>query len=136
MAGLHYIHEKSIIHNDIKEDNVVIDMADGEFNAIIIDFGKASLDGQGKKYTLTDSDRKLYKTRHPHIAPDLRDGLTNQDKYSDVYSAGRLLLILIEKKVLVNPAIYKLANLCTTYSTIERPSSNDLYTSIINVFLR
>ena len=65
MAGLHYIHEKSIIHNDIKEDNVVIDMADGEFNAIIIDFGKASLDGQGKKYTLTDSDRKLYKTRHP-----------------------------------------------------------------------
>lgn len=103
-------------------------MADGEFNAVIIDFRK---DGQGKKYTLTDSDRKLYKTRHPHIAPDLRDGLTKQDKYSDVYSAGRLLILLMEKKVLVNPAIYKLANLCTTYSAIERPSSNDLYTSII-----
>ena len=86
-------------------------MADGEFNAVIIDFGK---DGQGKKYTLTDYDRKLYKTRHPHIAPDLRDGLTNQDKYSDVYSAGCLLILLMEKKVLVNPAIYKLANLCTT----------------------
>ena len=44
-------------------------------------------------YTLSPEDIKVYKTKHPHIAPDLRDGLRCQDKFSDIYSFGRVLLI-------------------------------------------
>ena len=73
--GINYIHEKGIIHNDIKEDNIVLDIDhNGDFKAVLIDFGKACTDGFGKKYKLSSKEIKDYKLKHPHVAPDLRHG--------------------------------------------------------------
>ena len=58
---IYYIHQKcGIIHNDIKEDNIVLEADAGQIKAVLIDFGKACFHGNGKKYTLLFDDRNLY----------------------------------------------------------------------------
>ena len=105
ISGVYYLHQKrSILHNDLKEDNILLEVENEQMKAIIIDFGKSCFDGNGKKYSLSHEDIKLYKVKHPQIATDLRDGLSTQDKCSDAYSFGRVLLILFEK-VLPIPAL-------------------------------
>ena len=72
VAGLNYLHEKcSILHNDLKHDNIVLQQENEEIN------GKAFYYWTWKKI-LSKENRELYKSRHPHIAPDLRDGVCSQ----------------------------------------------------------
>ena len=40
----------------------------------------------------TAEERKQYELKHPHIAPDLRDGITTQNVKTDVFFLRRLLL--------------------------------------------
>ena len=133
--GLHYIHEKcGILHNDLKEDNIVLEIVDkNQIKAVIIDFGKSCLIANGKNYLLSPDERKVYVSKHPHIAPDLRDGLRCQDKFSDIYSFGRVLLILFEK-VLAIPALDAISKQCLHYNAVERMSTIDMYTFIKNLF--
>ena len=59
--GLEYIHQKNIIHRDLKTDNITM----YEQNKNIPDFGKSDYGNATKKYN------------HRHIAPDLVDGIEN-----------------------------------------------------------
>lgn len=63
ISGLKYIHKKENLHNDIKEDNVVI----SESTAVIIDFGKACFKKDGRAYKLSQLQRQQYKAKHSHI---------------------------------------------------------------------
>ena len=133
ISGIYYIHHKcDIIHNDIKEDNIVLDVNDGLFKAVLIDFGKACFHGNGKKYSLSLDDVNLYKRNHPHIAPDLRDGLCFQDRLSDVYSFGRVLFLVYEK-VLPVAVLEPLSKLCLKYNGVDRPTTEDLNTFLTNL---
>ena len=78
---------------------------------------------------------ELYKSRHPHIAPDLRDGICSQSKSSDVFSFGRVISILIERVPLNIPALQALAQECMKYSSADRPATKDLNTSLNNLIL-
>ena len=81
MSGLNYLHDKSILHNDIKEDNILLDGVGEEMKAIIIDFGK---EVNGKCYCFSASDKQKYRSKHPQISPDVVDGVRHQDKLSDI----------------------------------------------------
>ena len=76
------------------------------------------------------SDKDLYKTRYPHIAPHL--GISIQCKLSDIYSFGRFLWILAEE---VPPTLGKLAQECMKYDSFSYPTTNDLHTFISNLFM-
>lgn len=133
ISGINYIHGNGIIHNDIKEDNVLIDQDYNDcWKPVIIDFGKACLESSGKKYCLSKEEIEYYKRHHAHIAPDLRDGLRNQDRYSDSYSFGRVLSIL-NREVLAIPVLSSLAQECLNYDAKIRPSTKDLYTFMKNL---
>ena len=125
--GLCYIHAKNILHNDIKEDNVVLHAN----KAIIVDFGKACLAKDGKKYFLSNEEKKKYMDFHPHISPDLRDGRCIQSKSTDVYSFGRLLFIVSEKAI-ATPFLISLSKQCMEYNSMDRPITTDLFTSLSN----
>ena len=132
--GLKYLHnhEKGpILHNDLKNDNVVVDEINGQVGSIIIDFGKACFEKNAKLYDLSIKDRERYKIYHPQVAPDVRDGIHKQSVLSDVYSYGRIMLSMNEKLSL--PAISSMANLCLKYNADDRPKANELYISVQNL---
>ena len=47
-------------------------------NKLIIDFGKACFEKDGKTYKLSSSEKQQYKMKHPQVAPDIRDGIQCQ----------------------------------------------------------
>ena len=133
-TGMNYLHNRidPILHNDIKEDNIVAELSLSKMRSIIIDFGKACLIKDAKRYTLTASNKEIYKNRHPHIAPDLRDG---QCKGSDVFAFGRVIASINNKKLLL-PALTSMSQLCLKYDATDRPSTENLHTFLTNLLLK
>ena len=123
-----YIHSKNILHNDIKSDNVIIDNTSPIPQSILIDFGKGFV-SDGKQYKLSLAERRRYAIEHPQVAPDLRDGHCRQSHSSDVYSLGRVIK-QINDKFLHIPFIASRATFCTQYVCTQRPSTDELYTSL------
>lgn len=77
LSGLEHLHSQyKILHNDLKDDNIALSKTLSQIKAVIIDFCKACKISEGKYYSisLTQEERKCYKTCHPQIAPDLCDG--------------------------------------------------------------
>lgn len=92
ITGIDYMHGLNIIHNDIKENNVLLKEVKGIMIPKISDFGKAALASQGSVFNLEENQRKLYNEKHRHIAPELRNlnGFV-QSTVTDAYSVGRVL---------------------------------------------
>ena len=127
VKGLEYLHSHckgSILHNDLKCDNIVVDNSSGFVEPCIIDFGKACFECNAKQYQLSKSEKEKYKLRHPQVAPDVRDGIKKQSKASDVYSFGRILSNINEKKPI--PAVLSIVDKCLQYNSNARPLTHDL----------
>ena len=59
-----YIHNKKILHNDLKSDNIVLDKEEREeisYFPILVDFCKARNMSAVPKKQLTESEKKMYK---------------------------------------------------------------------------
>jgi len=126
--GLDYLHSNyKVIHNDIKGDNIVLDMKESSIEGIIIDFGKACSISEGEYYTLSETKKEKYKRYHPHISPDLRDGVSKQSVLSDVYSYGRIVSAVNESKV-KDEHLTQLSKNCLRYNSSERPSTKMIKT--------
>lgn len=100
-----YLHKKvGILHNDLKGDNVLIttqkttnqrlSAADvsSALQVVVIDFGKALKPTDGRKYTLSHSEKLKYFQYHPHIAPELVEGTSCQNTSTDIFSLGKLFM--------------------------------------------
>ena len=133
ISGIKYLHEKSIIHNDIKEDNITLTNIGHKIKSVVIDFGKACFVKNGKKYNLSAVEKRRYKLVHPQVPPDVVDGIRIQDKLSDVYSFGRILKSIAEDKLPV-PALASISKECLLYNANDRPTIDDLYVFTYNLF--
>ena len=111
LEALTYLHEDmNILHNDIKLNNVlIVKSADcSQYQAVLIDFGKATLANESKRYNLNGIDRAEYICRFPHIPPEVVERETCQTIYSDMYAYGKLLFHLL------NHGIFDTFNVKTT----------------------
>lgn len=136
VSALNYICSKNVIHNDIKSDNVLIEMLGDDYadaRAILIDFNKACLLDEGKLYKLSKENEKKYAKSHPQIAPEVRRGLAKQSFASDVYSTGRVLH-KINSMCLQIACIQSLSELCICEDCKKRPSASELHTFFSNLF--
>ena len=134
--GLLYLHshrQGAILHNDLKNDDVVVSKSFEFVEPCIIDFGKACFQREAKLYKLSTSDQEVYKKRHPQVAPEVRNGSYKQSIASDVYSFGRILSA-VNRKLSV-PVLMSMCELCLDYNYDKRPNTNDLCTFLENLFL-
>ncbi|XP_069125738.1 serine/threonine-protein kinase D1-like [Argopecten irradians] len=104
VIGLHSIHEKKVLINDIKDDNIIIYGTD--LRAKFIDFGHASC-GFEKSY-------KGDTSRSYHLAPEVRNHNPTTPA-SDVYSLGDTLGYFSVNKL--NSLVYR----CKRPDPVERP---------------
>ena len=129
-TALSYIHRLGYLHNDIKGNNVILGKTQsGEVEAHLIDYGKACHQTKGKVYQLTAEECKEYETKHPHIAPDLRDGLTAQNVQTDVYSLGRLLVKVCTKYAILGE-MRKIGRRCLADMSMDRPELSTVLRAI------
>ena len=131
LSGLDHLHSKlNILHNDLKADNIVLTShSSTKLKAILIDFGKACELSDGKRYSLTQQEKKRYKLHHPQIAPDLCNGVCKQSKATDVYSIGRVMKIVNDNSTLNNEVISQLSEQCMQYDGRLRPEVHTLISS-------
>ena len=60
LAALVYLRSKNILHNDIKSDNILIEMLPSDARSVLIDFNKARFSEDGVSYKLSNEDKKKY----------------------------------------------------------------------------
>ena len=76
-SALVYLKSKSILHSDIKSDYILIEKLPPQFTdvrAVLIDFNKACLCCEARRYTLSSKERVYYAEHFPQIAPEVRNG--------------------------------------------------------------
>lgn len=82
-----YIHQKGILHNDIKRDNIVVT----DTRVVLIDFGKATMINCPVIYNIFPNSKEhfMYNQNHRHLAHELRNiPNSKQSIYTDIYSIG------------------------------------------------
>lgn len=90
--ALKVVHEKNILHLDIKPDNILIDESD---NAILIDFGISISIDDHRKTTLLGA-------RTPHYSPPEQGSKISFNSISyatDIYALGCTLYVLLTGKL-------------------------------------
>lgn len=134
ISALVYLHHKSIVHNDIKTDNIVIETLNvTDVRAILIDFNKACYAEEGRLYKLSSQEIAKYAKNHPQIAPEVRRGIQKQSFASDVYSFGRVFN-KINSNVLKVPCLHDLSMLCLSEIIQKRPTADELNVFLTNLF--
>ena len=91
IEGLHAIHLSGFIHNDMKPDNVMVDVRGLHYNAVVIDFRKACPLHKGiiLFYKLPNKmEKQKHLKRYPHMEPELIAGDSPQNVLTDIYSLG------------------------------------------------
>lgn len=122
IEALLYIHSKCFIHGDLKSDNIVVSHSNNKYSPVIIDFGKCTKVSECVTCkVLTAAEQLLYKTKYPHIAPEIVSGLRPSFS-SDVYSLGLILGTVCEK---LHACLYDLqviVKCCTEVNPCKRIS--------------
>lgn len=96
--ALLHIHEVGFLHNDLKSNNVILDIVKQSFNPVIIDFGKSlPMSGLKGPKILSEEKQKKYRKEFPHIAPEIVTGKRGQSVKSDIYSFGRVVNSIFSK---------------------------------------
>ena len=129
VEGLQALHKKNLLHQDLKNDNVVFhENTDGNLVPVIIDLGQCIQISKSRKYNLHGTaERALYKKKHRHIAPDVVDGEVTPCFATDVYSFGMIFQDVIEHsgKAFVADLV-QMCTSCLHYKSNKRPETDDI----------
>ena len=88
LNAVKYIHGRSILHNDIKADNIIVVHNE---RVVLIDFGKATNVKCPIMYNVgpLSPEYETYETHHRHLAYELRNKPgTYQSIFTDTFSVG------------------------------------------------
>lgn len=92
-SGLEAVHHSGVLHRDLKPSNVMLEQEDGEWRAVLTDFGIAKWLQQATDQERTNGTGNLLATP-AYAAPEQLEGkkLTTA---SDVYSLGTVLFEIV-----------------------------------------
>ena len=85
------LHSNSLMHRDIKGDNLLITYKNTKFVLVIIDFGKCIRKQKACIKVLSKEQQVEYRQKYKHIAPELLAGTHLPSYASDILTFGFLL---------------------------------------------
>ena len=117
--ALNYMHQRGIMHCDLKPENVMVTAND--YRAKVIDIGLPETDYK--------TDHELLIKENEFNAPELFKG-EEADQRSDVYSLGKIIEFIIERNMLSQYS--SVATHCTQFSREQRFDSIMEVRSLLN----
>lgn len=97
LEALKVLHSNSLIHRDIKGDNILITYKNTKFVPVIIDFGKCIRKQEACLKVMSKEEQVEYRQTYKHIAPEVVAGTHLPSYASDIYSLGLLLRQIANK---------------------------------------
>ena len=94
VKGVMEFHDHGLLHNDLKNDNVLLEKRGKRYNAVIIDFGMASTITAPAKMVGVPKELKMayvHGGEADYIAPEVVLDEQPASIASDVFSVGRIL---------------------------------------------
>ena len=90
-----YFHDIGLLHNDIKDNNIIAARRNSSYLIKIIDFGKVTLKSSPEIYDLSPLKRIKYNSAHRYLAHELRNtSKCPQSPLTDTYSLGYVIKYL------------------------------------------
>ncbi|KAK6185924.1 hypothetical protein SNE40_008056 [Patella caerulea] len=109
--ALFNIHSCHVIHNDVKADNILVDL-DG-FDVRFIDFGMSTF-RKGLEFTASSD----YMTKYKFVAPEVRENCHSTPQ-SEIFSLGYLFCqIMTQARVVQLRPLWKT---CSSTRALSRP---------------
>ncbi|XP_041468078.1 dual serine/threonine and tyrosine protein kinase-like isoform X1 [Lytechinus variegatus] len=130
--GIHAMHERDLLHNDIKPNNILLHRND-RWKAYIIDMGNVTtVTMPHKNRNLTNHEMEGYRLGvvYQHLAPEyILDGEYSSIQ-SDIFSLGRIIHYI--SRVIHNSDLFNLATLMINSHPHLRPLWKDIIRVIKN----
>ena len=119
--GMKYMHDQGLLHNDFKDDNVLVRYAGGTWHACIIDVGLCTLEAYPRVRNLTEEQKERFRRFHAHIAPELVEDGAPETQLSDVFQLGLVLQFVGQNGGV--PELVRLGDWCGRRDPQRRPSA-------------
>ena len=144
MEAVSYLHcVAKILHNDITTTNIILGPSTinsdkctstevfiaGNYQIVLIDYGKATSCEKGRMLYLTNQERLDYQKKLPQIPPEVREGEYRQSVHSDIFAAGGVLYQIVESGCISikvhQKCLLNIAEKCRSVSYFNRFSANE-----------
>lgn len=89
-SAVGYIHERNILHRDIKPDNIMITE---DYKAILIDFGSA------REFQQDKTQQHTSLLTHGYAPPEQYTASSRKGSYTDIYALGATLYFILTGQV-------------------------------------
>ncbi|XP_041467708.1 dual specificity testis-specific protein kinase 2-like [Lytechinus variegatus] len=137
VKGMKEFHDHGLLHNDLKNDNVLLEKRGKRYNAVVIDFGMAStMTAPAKMVGVTKELKMAYVHggEADYIAPEVVLDEQPTSVASDVFSIGRIFSDMGEIfEDLHSPVVRTLTKIgseCMANDPDHRPSLDTIQTQI------
>ena len=99
--ALQNVHFSGYLHNDVKMDNIILYRSQNmcQVEPILINFNRACKIRGSVKKKLTVDEKECYRKRHRHIAPEIVQGVSSQNVYTDIYSYGYIIHLILKHEI-------------------------------------